>query len=382
MTAVHIKKESDMSFVGSSLAPYAKEFMVGIDPEMFVFDGPKLMPAFEFLPSKEQPYVRRSDVSSVQPAAYWDGFQAEFRLQNCAPMCLMVLSVQARKGLKLIIESALKTNKNAKLSLQNVVRIPSERLKTDPDPFVELGCEPSFNIYGLKGKKVSNPRQLRYRFAGGHMHFGTTSKYDFKEVIPILDAILGVWSVGAAQSFDNPIRRKYYGLVGEYRKPVYKGREGIDTPDVYIPAIPKGNGLEYRVLSNFYYASPAIFHLTWEIGRQAIRLAHDNPKFFKAWSSTKDETIECIQNSDIKMAQAILKRNEPMFKWLFGQRGWDSSIVQRGFNVGLNGIESEIKDPTEIEKNWGLEDIEELSLHYNHHYYWHQHCENQGAPVK
>ena len=304
---------------------------VGTDPEIFAFKAGKLLPAFEFLPSKDKPVV------TSLTSAYWDGFQAEFRHMR-GFHCLMEFHSELRSSMGLLYQEAKKHD--AKLSIQSVVRIPLSVLRTANDPFVELGCQPSFNAYKLEGLKVENPRKLRYRFAGGHMHFGFNKKPAHETIVKSLDSILGIWAVGAAKSFDNPIRRQYYGLPGEYRLPTYSSAR---------------TGVEYRTLSNFWLSHPAISMVTWEIGRRAVQLAATG--FPKAiWIGAEQEIQEAILTSDVKMAKSILKRNEAIFKWLFTSRNWTSQMMQRAFDIGLNGIESEIKDPTDITKNWKLDE--------------------------
>lgn len=327
----------------------------GADPEIFVFAEDKLLPAFEFLPSKDAPAV------GMETQSYWDGFQAEFRLLHPGYFCLMFHTRRIHDGLRTILRAARMKASSANLVLDSVVEVPPSMLAEAIDPHVELGCMPSENAYGLRGALVEDPRKLKYRFAGGHMHFGQSAKYDYAKSVKTLDKILGVWSVGAAQSFDVPTRRKYYGMAGEYRMPKY-------APIKHEPWY----GLEYRVLSNFYLCSPLIHHLTWEIARRVVSLAQS--EFADVWIAPEEEVIECIQNCDVKIARDILKRNEPMFKWLFGIRGWSVKTVQRGFDVGLNGIESEIKDPTDIEKNWFLSGSYDAYANNNPTHTWYGHC--------
>jgi hypothetical protein len=319
---------------------------VGTDPEMFAFKAGKLLPAFEFLPDKDKSLYEEGT------HAYWDGFQAEFR-HSKGYTCLMELHSQLARSMRLLNEAAKKHG--AKLSIQSVVRIPLQILRTANDPFVELGCQPSFNAYNLRGLAVENPRELRYRFAGGHMHFGFSKKLDHEKIVKTLDAILGIWAVGAAQSFDNPIRRQYYGLPGEYRLPKYDNG---------------WYGIEYRTLSNFWLSHPAISMVTWEIGRRALQLARS--EFPKAiWIGSEEEIREAITNSDTRKAKLILKRNEAIFKWMFAARSWTPDMMQRAFDIGLNGIESEVKDPTDIEKNWHIKEWKEDEFTpYQHRPFW------------
>jgi hypothetical protein len=267
---------------------------LGSDPEIFAFQGDKLLPAYEFLPF--------GDEKERNTQIYADGFQAEWKYDHYYKQCLDVL-VSATHGRLQDLQDSLADYPTAKLSLANVVRIPDATLQSADSAQVALGCEPSYNIYGLRGLAVENPRALKYRFCGGHMHFGewTKDKPQVKTIVPTLDNILGVWSVGAAQHFDDPIRRRYYGKPGEYRLPVYE----------------EGLGVEYRVLSNFWLASPRLMQLTFDIGRLCVRLAHS--KHLPLWSGNQQETIETITNCDVRQARRIMGRNLPMFIWLLGQ---------------------------------------------------------------
>jgi len=302
---------------------------IGTDPEVFALDGKgKLFPAFEFLPPKHAPHINNHKWGTTN--SYWDGFQAEYRFSR-GYSCFIELMMNVQDGLNQIATKAKEKDANAKLTLKNVFRIPAKTLKDAFDPHVELGCEPSFNAYGLKATTVENPRELRYRFAGGHMHFGTDYAVRDREIaVKTLDKILGLWSIGAAKSIDNPIRRRYYGLPGEYRKPKY--------------------GVEYRVLSNFWLSHPIVYQATWEIGRMVAMFAYS--KFADLWVAPEEMVIEAITNSDTKIAKKLLELNKPIFLWLFGQRGWSLPERERLFNVGIDGIESIIRDPEDIEGNW------------------------------
>lgn len=294
---------------------------LGADPEIFVFSGVKLLPAFTFLPPKGQNQL-----------IYWDGFQAEWKYNHDGAHCQNNLVKYTRERLMLLNALALQADPKARLSLRNVVRVPQAILDNAHPRHVELGCEPSFNAYDMRGKAVLDPRKLPYRFAGGHCHFGTWAiqKPNYEKIVKTLDNILGVWSVGVAKYIDDPIRRQYYGLAGEYRKPKYE----------------KGLGVEYRVLSNFWLQSPAIMQLTWDIGRMCVRLAHS--RYRNLWAGNQDETIETINNLDHKRAELILTRNRPMFNWLLGQVYRKRESVNRAIELAYEGLA-----PNEnLKENW------------------------------
>ena len=296
-----------------------KPISLGSDPEMFVFQGAKLLPAYEFLQAKD----------AGQPI-FWDGFQAEWRYDHedkCSQDSLINLTRERLAVLNLIAK-----DRKAKLSLTNVVRVPQVTLETAHTEHVELGCMPSYNAYQLRGQPVENPRKLPYRFAGGHMHFGTwTRRPKYERIVCTLDDILGVWAVGAARYFDNPVRRMYYGLAGEYRKPEYK----------------EGFGVEYRVLSNFWLASPNLMRLVWNLGTLCVRLAQRRNLLL--WAGNTQETIDTINNCDAERAEQILTRNEPMLRWILGQV-YKQEEVDQAIKIGLQGYPNE----GNFLKEWGI----------------------------
>lgn len=202
--------------------------------------------------------------------------------------------------------------------------------------YMELGCMPSYNAYGLRGEHVLDPRKLKLRFAGGHMHFGSwTRKPLYERIVKTADNILGVWSVGAARHMDNPVRRQYYGLPGEYRKPWYR--------EFY--------GVEYRTLSNFWLASPGLMQLTWDLGRMCVRLAHSR-KYLDLWAADQDETIDVIKNCDYDRATRIIDRNQPMLRWMLSQVYRRKEAIDMAIQVARQGLEIVVPNPEAIPENW------------------------------
>lgn len=324
------------------------DYTYGSDPELFCMNFDEIVPAFGFLPSKADKKGRY--------APFWDGFQAEYEIQ--AHDCLSLMTDKLARGMAALRGLLKKYIPTAELSLKNVIRVPEEMIQAVPMEYVQFGCKPSFNVYGMKGKCLDNPRDLKYRLAGGHMHFGewikTTPDYD--QIVRMLDRVVGVWSVGAAQYYDNPIRRQFYGLAGEYRTPEYSKDEF---------GKPYKLGVEYRTLSNFWLCHPAITQITWEIARAAVSLSADE-QARKFWVATDDEVVECINTGNIVMANAILKRNEAMFKWLLGFRKLKASGINKAFEIGLNGAHTVLKTPDDIAGNWNLDDIAHWMTNCSH----------------
>jgi len=159
------------------------EISVGTDPEIFVFDDKELIPAFEFLPSKKEAKL-----------CFWDGFQAEFTTPPDMRTSALLNSI--RLGLIAVSLRAKKHCTNARLSLNNTVRIARHRLTHAQPEHVILGCDPSKNLYEMQGQETGGGRELEYRFAGGHLHFGLPST-DIglaleQRIVLMLDKVVGI----------------------------------------------------------------------------------------------------------------------------------------------------------------------------------------------
>ena len=307
-----------------------KTLTFGADPEMFVMAGEELIPAFNFLPP-----------NTGRQLLYWDGFQAEWKYLQ-PHYCQNNLIEETRDRLMLLADKVKLFNPQGRLTLKNVVKIPVETLQTAQHAHVELGCQPSFNAYNLAGMKVPNARQLKFRFAGGHMHFGTwkRTKPNYEKIIKTLDMILGVWAVGVAQNWDDPVRRKFYGLPGEYRAPNYA----------------TGYGVEYRTLSNWWLASPRIMQLTWDIGRTCVQFARS--RYWKLWAGDEKETIHTIQSCDVDQARRIIWRNRGLFTWLLKQTypAAEEACIERVFALCNVGLEAVVPYPEDFAGNWHFQD--------------------------
>jgi hypothetical protein len=305
---------------------------IGTDPEIFLTDADgELLPAYKFLPDKHG-----------RKPIYWDGFQAEFRVSSSH--CLEGLTYNVQNQLVSLLAQLEKYAPGAKLSAKSVVEVPREELLHAEKEHVALGCDPSQNIYGMHSRNIPDSRKLKWRFAGGHLHFGVAKRLKrtrfFKEevdgAIGMLDALLGVAMVSMAEEFDNPIRRRYYGQAGEFRLPPH--------------------GLEYRTLSNFWLSHPALMHLAFDIGRMAVQLGMQGMR--SAVKASADEVQRCINDSDVDKARSLLLANKSL--WLnvltaiYGNRDWANSAPKNTFRALMNGPRSVKLDPSKLVDNWQL----------------------------
>jgi len=313
--------------------------MFGSDPEIFSRskDG-KILPAFEFLPAKDKPIKIPilKDGYDYGPYIYNDGFQAELR---AAPHgCIAYVVDSIRHGLKGI----WKKSNGASLVLDNAPMIPIDTLRKTPEQYVILGCDPSLNAYNQGGKACGDPRKLRYRFNGVHLHASgwgavlptpEAQQARFVPYVKAFDAILGVFFVAAGAHLESKKRREYYGLAGEYRLPPH--------------------GLEYRVLSSPALSHPGIANLAFEIARGVLTLVDCNSQAL--WQADEQEVVGTINENNQKAARALITRNKDLFNYItnFGRFAkHNKGFGHKAYSLAMNGIESFVKDPTDFVKNW------------------------------
>lgn len=305
------------------------DFYIGADPEIFIEDeNEQIIPAFNFLGSKDTPdtYNDRYGVQQI----YWDGFQAEFNTK--AHGCLAWHCDGVQSGLKTLLGLARKHNPNAKLSTKTTADIPPKLLVESKEEHVQFGCMPSLNAYDMKGITLPG-REVPFRSAGGHIHFGFSNPTPDRcvRMVKALDAILGVACVSLFEKYDDPRRRVMYGLAGEYRMPKH--------------------GLEYRVLSNAWLIHPAIKNLVFDLARRAA--VFGDKGYMDFWKGDQTEIIECINNCDAVKAREIMERNKSIFEACM-KAAYHSVNVSVPFKCFMEGIDSFVSNPKDIENNWDM----------------------------
>lgn len=348
----------DLLVAKAKTDPEVLEFLVtsgpqvgscGGDPELFITtqDG-VLVPAFDHLPM----------VGKTTSRLFADGFASEMNLEPSG--CLSYVVDSAHRHMDRLYD--LLTSRGHTVTGQNVFEIPQDIMGKATDEQVALGCNPTFNLYGLK-PDLRTPRRQVLRSAGGHLHFDLSHiptgqhKTDFRKLtketraivensVRGLDSILGVACVSLFEKFDDPRRRLSYGQAGEYRTPTY--------------------GVEYRTLSNAWMRHPVLMHMIYDLGRAAITFGIMNlPELI---DGTEQEVVQIIQDCDATAARAYMTRNENLFKTIMSAthltgvdrydkiKGLDASLA---FNKFYHGAHTFIADPDDLWKNWKVGDRED-----------------------
>ena len=327
------KLKSELYYSGST----------GSDPEIFVVDKDNnLIPAFAFLPDKKNAIKADTHKTGWLPNnIYWDGFQAEF--DTFASTCFSGQADSIHFGLQGLLKAARAYDKNARLSLRTVFDIPPDMLAEGKPEHVNFGCMPSLNAYNMKGLELPG-HEVPFRPAGGHMHlaFYNLKSNDAVKIVKAMDAILGVACVSLFAQFDDPRRRTLYGLAGEYRLPKH--------------------GLEYRVLSNAWLMHPLTAHIVFDLGRTAAIVGRNG--MLGRWQCEEAETVRIINECDVEAARKVLRQNEEFLKrvievkymnwWSSGDKLDPFAAAEYVYNAILNGAETIIQEPHNIEANWNL----------------------------
>lgn len=324
----------DLNSLGAFVSPLAT---TGWDPEFFVESGKgELIPAFEFLPMKNNPILDRVKAYSFS-TLYADGFAGEFTTppQTCHGYGIDSI----RNGLAAILDSAQNKFKDDKvrLSPKNFFSINPNILKTADDEQVALGCVPSLNAYGLDPINVGDARSLPFRSAGGHIHFGlassrlpTLKKKGAQNWIKALDRYLAIPCVALFDGIDHPMRRTMYGRAGEYRECKY--------------------GFEYRVLSNAWMLTPEIAHLVLNLARGACRIHSILETDLIEMSD--EEVQEIINVCDGPKARKYVEDNWKVIETVGkSDMGKDFSYSRK---LWVNGLANTIPEWNNVELNWHL----------------------------
>ncbi len=242
---------------------------------------------------------------------------------------------RVRTGLQIVLERVRKVDPAATLSLSSVLHVDQGTLDSASPEHVAFGCNPSLNAYGVSGEVIGDPRSLPFRFAGGHIHMGGEFPKPHVDIVKAIDRVVGVACVGMFAEFDSPLRRRFYGLAGEYRRPKH--------------------GLEYRTLSNAWLAHPALAFWVFDMCRAAKALVDLNlTTLLPSEDDTKIQSL--INNCDVKGARRYAKKYESLYRFLCKE--YYTNAQETGdltMALILKGIGSVLPSPLTIESAWQLD---------------------------
>lgn len=201
------------------------EFLVGADPEVFMFKDGKPVSAHKAVPgTKDRPYNVEHGAVQV------DGMALEFNIDPAASGDEFLNNIENVMGtLKEMVP-------DYELKAVPVATFGKRYLKKQPIEALNLGCDPDFDAWRNGEPNPKPDIDSPFRTGAGHVHIGWTNGVNpyapehLEACIMLakqLDFYLGLPSL----FFDKGTkRRQMYGAPGAFR--------------------PKPYGVEYRVLSN------------------------------------------------------------------------------------------------------------------------------------
>ena len=290
----------------------------GGDPEFFVANSRgTILASDKFFPSKEKKVeftAKEPHGSYNKNKLFFDGIQAEMNLG--VTTCREYFTDNVYRCLSRATEIIGIANK---IVLKPSVKVRKEIiLMADPEAR-RFGCMPDFNAYTRTTSTGEiDATKHPYRYAGGHIHIGISSKYLNKdsyeyqmakteeghiEIIKLLDLLVGIPSVLLDNGESAVRRRSKYGKAGCFRPTPY--------------------GVEYRTPSCFWIKAPELVSLIMGLARLAWTLGvNDLHKEFLEKVKYEEQAVrETIDNSDVVKANEIWLAMRPYIALIGGDHG-------------------------------------------------------------
>lgn len=138
----------------------------------------------------------------------------------------------------------------------------------------EVGCDPDWCAYEMAQKEAPKEaiKSSCFRSCGGHVHLGKpvliAAGCEPILAVYMLDLFVGIPSLWLDNDPTSAPRRKLYGQAGRYR-----------VADPY--------GIEYRSLGNFWFRSPQLVGLIYDLCDFAVKCV-ENGSAFDLWSFDED----------------------------------------------------------------------------------------------
>lgn len=249
-----------------------KRFTIGTDPEFFLKkkECGKLVSAI--------PYIKGT---KENPESLPSGGKLQF--DNVAVEFATVPATDGKDLVDKIRETfkevLVRIPEGHELEVKASANFDDDQL--DCDEAQEFGCDPDFDAWIPAENDPPTCTNLNFRSCGGHIHVGKAEDDgndflidDWGKIclVRIMDSIHGLISVILDNSDEAIDRRKLYGKAGCHR-PVR-----LDSGGLY-------DGVEYRVLSNFWLKSPELVMLMDSLTQDALKLVREEKH---------DELIEAI----------------------------------------------------------------------------------------
>lgn len=257
-----------------------RNISVSADPELLVLKGGIPHHVIDVLKG----YGKEKPLPVFEGAIQPDNVAFEFNIDPCTDRNMFskrILKViqQGRKHMP--AKEAYDFQCIASHSFQNINEFPAEA-------FV-FGCEPDFDAFTGDVNPSPNAEDETLRSFGGHIHLDIPVEDITEEaqrsVVLACDCLLGLWSVIK----DKDTRRKeLYGKASAYR--------------------PKHYGAEYRTMSNFWVATPAMHKKAFDLAILAANITDFELLAALTRGLTSIEEVRFIINqNNVKAANRLFK---------------------------------------------------------------------------
>ena len=288
----------------------------GSDPEFWLRDkSGSLVPAPSVLPSDEQ--------AGGINKPFYDGFQAEI---TTAPVDCPKDSVSSIRdavaGMHSLREFGITP------FVQPVVDVPKNILDNCPKTVFEFGCSPSHNAYTGEVRDSASICELHAQYpnimmAGGHIHLGmpggahkknpvdtlvnyaSVFEFNYADIILIFE-MLGVTLLNIAECSDPDlkpifkIRRKMYGVAGEYRITPY--------------------GIEMRSPSCAWVMSPEVTEMIYSAAVMAYYTVFSG-QYMELYDKIEPmKAIDAVNSSDMAACWDVHSKTVEILQDIFGSK--------------------------------------------------------------
>lgn len=240
------------------------KFTFGSDPEFMISRWDELVSAISLLPDKE------SSLSRNGSRFYYDNVLAEIAVKPAKN------KDETLQNIHNALENLSKLVKPSKFIIRASDKYPNKQLSHKEARVA--GCNPEWDVYSLRC--VLPPEEIisktNFRTAGGHIHIGAKGLDDpikAFDVIRMLDLFLGIPAIFIDTDETSKERRKIYGHAGSHRATDY--------------------GFEYRALGNFWFSSPKLVSLVYDIVEFCLQFVEER-NHEKFWSVDQ----KLLQNDD------------------------------------------------------------------------------------
>lgn len=244
------------------------QFLVGADPELFLFKDGKFFSAHGMIPGdKRNPH--KVNLGAVQV----DGMALEFNIDPADSEETFLNNITSvRATLEAMVPGF-------QIVAEPTANFDHDYMERQPLEAKMLGCDPDYNAWDGGVRNPPPDGKVDFRTGAGHVHVGWCKDMDIMNdghfdacimATKQLDCVLGLGSL--LYDSDN-VRRTLYGKAGAFR--------------------PKSYGVEYRTLSNAWLKSPET--IRW-VYRSTVRALDILASGTRLWESFNAGYIQRIIN--------------------------------------------------------------------------------------